>query len=121
MDLDSWLLFGTVGLMLANRALHLGEHWYRRKALFWTLQLLNFAGACLLVTLGIPGFTGVLRIVNLMLAGLLVLHTVQNNRHYLLAWQEAETPQDAEREARRAEVLARLRGAETTPDEPPDR
>ena len=118
MDLDSWLLFATVGLMLANRALHLGEQWYRRKALFWTIQLLNFTGACLLVTLGIPGFTGVLRIVNLMLAGLLVLHTVQNNRHYLLAWQEAETLPAEEREARRAEVLAHLRGAEEDPEKP---
>ena len=112
MDLDTWLLLGTVGLMLANRALHLGEHWYRRRAVFWAVQLSNFAVACLLVTFGIPGFTGVLRIVNLMLGGLLILHTVQNNRHYLNAWREhGQLPDDA-REAKRAQVLARLKGAD---------
>ncbi len=118
MDLDTWLLFGTVGLMIANRALHVGERWYRRKALFWTIQLANFAVACVLVTVGIPGFTGVLRIVNLMLAGLLILHTVQNNRHYLMAWRDAgSNTTDAKREALRAQVLERLTDGSTDADD----
>ncbi len=109
MDLDTWLLMGTVALMVANRAVHIGERWYERKAVFWGIQLSNFLVACALVTFGIPGFQGPLRIVNLLLAGLLILHTVQNNRRYLVAWRGVGAgPDDDEREARRAEVLERL-------------
>jgi len=50
--------------------------------------------------------------VNLLLAGLLVLHIVQNNRHYLLAWRRGEEPVDEEREARRAAVLEKLKAPE---------
>ncbi len=112
MTLDTWLLLGTILLMVANRGMHVLSDWHRRKAVFWSVQLANLVVACLLVTLGIPGFTGPLKIVNLLLAGLLVLHIVQNNRHYLLAWRRGEEPVDEEREARRAAVLEKLKAPE---------
>lgn len=108
MDWSTGLLLGTVTLMVANRALHVGARWHERRGLFWTVQLLNFSLACLLVTVGIPGFSGILRIVNLMLAGLLILHTVQNNRRYGEAWRELGPAVDDDLEARRAQVLARM-------------
>ncbi len=115
MDLSTWLLMGTIGLMVANRALHIGEHWYRRRVLFWTLQLTNFIVSCLLVTVGIAGFTGSLRIVNLMLAGLLILHTVQNNRHYLAARRGLGSASENSREDLRAQVLEKLKGDDFSP------
>jgi hypothetical protein len=112
MDLDTWLLFAVVGLMVANRAMHVGPRWHRRKFLFWFIQLTNFVGACLLATFGIPGFAGPLRIVNLMFSGLLVLHIVQNNRHYAEAWRGSKPKTEKEREALRDRVLERLSGSE---------
>ncbi len=96
------LLFGVVVLLALN---HLPFAGGRKPpaALFWGLQLLNLAAASLLVTWGLPEFQGRLRVVNLLLGGLLVLHIVQNNRRYraLLLERRREDDRIVEEVARR--------------------
>ncbi|MCB9758285.1 MAG: hypothetical protein H6739_00455 [Alphaproteobacteria bacterium] len=109
MDLSTGVLLGVAALMAFNRVIFLGERWHRRRARFWVVQLLNLGAACYMVVWGIPDFVGQLKVINLLLAGLLVLHIVLNNRKLVQAVREAPAVEDAEREARRAQVLSRLK------------
>lgn len=108
MDLSTATLFGVVLLLGFNRAAFLNERIFERPRLFWGVQLTNLAGACYMVLVGVPGFTGSMRVVNTMMGGLLVLHIVVNNRRYA-AWIRARAAQvDTADEERRAALAARL-------------
>lgn len=110
MDLSSGILLGAAALLAFNRLLHVGERWHRRTAVFWALQLGNLLGACFMVLYGIPDFQGgPLRVVNLFIAGLLVLHIVLNNRSLVAAYREERRSLSADQEARRQAVLDKLK------------
>ncbi|MCB9793687.1 MAG: hypothetical protein H6741_13275 [Alphaproteobacteria bacterium] len=113
MDLSTGILLGAATLLALNRFIHVGERWHRRTALFWTLQLGNLLGACFMVLRGIPDFhEGPLQMVNLFIAGLMVLHIVLNNRAYVAAWHEERKGLSAEQQARRDAMLEKLRAGE---------
>jgi uncharacterized RDD family membrane protein YckC len=109
-DLSVAALLSVFALLAINRAVHLGEGWYTRRRLFWTVQLLNLLGACLLVTIGVPEFQGALRPINLLFAGLLVWHILLNNRRLTAAYREATRAEAPEEDPRRAELLRRMKG-----------
>lgn len=104
MDLSTGTLFGVVLLLALNRAATLGGRVFARPRVFWAMQILNLAGACWMVLVGVPGFAGPLNIVNILLAGLLVLHILVNNRHYA-AWLREQAEHSADEDARRRAAL----------------
>lgn len=110
MDLSAATLLGVFALLAINRAVHLGEGWYTRRRLFWSVQVLNLLGACFLVSVGVPEFQGPLRVINLLLAGLLVWHILLNNRRLTAALREAARAEAPEEDPRRAELLRRMKG-----------
>jgi len=110
-DLSTGLLLAVVGLMGLNRLIFVAPNWERFRAPFWGVQLLNFGTACALVLWGIPEFQqGQLKVVNLMLAALMVMHIITNNRKLSRALRAMKRGVDEEREARSQEVLRRLKG-----------
>ena len=107
MDLDTVALLSFATLIVANRAVLIGEHWYRRKGLFWLVQLSNLAGATWFAGWGIEEFAEKgMNIVNWMLSGLLVMHILQNNNRFTKAWRA--NPRGEVSFERRQEVLDKL-------------
>ena len=110
MDLSTTLLLTVVGLMGLNRLIFVIPNWEGFRLPFWGVQLLNLGAACALVVWGIPEFReGQLQIVNLMLAALMVMHIITNNRKLSRVISAAKRGVDEEREARSAEIMKRLK------------
>lgn len=109
-DLSAVVLLSVFALLAINRAVHLGEDWYTRRRLFWSVQVLNLLGACFLVSVGVPEFQGPLRVINLLLAGLLVWHILLNNRRLTAALRELAHAEARDEDPRRAELLRRMKG-----------
>jgi hypothetical protein len=109
-DLSAVVLLSVFGLLAINRAVHLGEDWYTRRRFFWSVQALNLLGACFLVSVGVPEFQGPLRVINLLLAGLLVWHILLNNRRLTAALRERSRAAAQDEDPRRAELLRRMKG-----------
>ena len=77
-DTATWAFLALLAVIAANRiglpALgHRSAPW-----LYWPIQALNVAGAVFLVGWGMPGLSGALRIMDFFVAGVLVLHLLEN-------------------------------------------
>jgi hypothetical protein len=86
-NFDTTVLLSFATLIVLNRAILIGENWYRRNAVFWSVQVMNLCGATFFAGWGVRDFQATMPIVNWMLSGLLILHIIQNNRRYTKAWR----------------------------------
>jgi ABC-type branched-subunit amino acid transport system permease subunit len=110
LDLSSSILLAVVALMALNRLLFVWERWWEVRAPFWTLQLANLAAACALVAVGIPEMKARdLNVVNIVLAALLIVHILTNNRRLQETLREARGADSEQREELEAEILRRLK------------
>ena len=106
MNFDTTVLLCFATLIVMNRAILIGENWYRRNPVFWGVQVMNLCAATFFAGWGVREFQATMPIVNWMLSGLLILHIIQNNRKYTKAWREFRvTEPNLER---RQEVLDKL-------------
>ena len=108
MDLSTGLLLAIVTLLGLNRGLFAWGGWIHHRWVFWSLQIINFAVACALVTVGIPEFRERLPVINLLLGGLLVLHILTNNRRLQRTLADTRGDESDEKQALRDEILRRL-------------
>jgi hypothetical protein len=108
-DLSTSLLLAVVTLMGLNRLVFVIPNWERFRLPFWGVQFTNLGAACALVTWGIPEFReGQLQVVNLILAALMVMHIITNNRKLSRVLAASKRGVDEEREARSDEIMKRL-------------
>ncbi|HJN76715.1 MAG TPA: hypothetical protein QGF58_22490 [Myxococcota bacterium] len=115
MDASTWVIVGVAALLGINRLIWVGKR--HRRIRFFGIQLLNILGACYMILWGVPQFTGQLQVANWVLAAVIVFHAVQNNRRVQREAQEASDDDTDEDDARRAAVMARLKGEADEDDE----
>ncbi len=117
MTLTDALLFWVVGLVGVHQLVTRLPSWPGPAPLFWAVQLANLTTVGMLLTIGLPTFTGNLRIFNFVFAALLTFHTVSNNN----VWgaerrrrrKEATTVEDEQKAA----ILAALDAGEKKANE----
>ncbi len=101
------VLYGVVVLLALNHVLLRWPGFYRRRALFWSVQFLNLAAAVTIMVVGVPGLPGALSVFRWILGLLLLFKVVQHNNRLV---ERARAERDeAEAEARRQAVRAALR------------
>lgn len=110
------VLFGVVAALGVNHVLLRIPGLEGRTVPFAIAQALNLGAIVLLGTLGVPGFTGGMKVMNFVLAGLFVLHAIQNTNRWAAARAEARGAAD---EAKRARIAAALQRGEPPPPPPP--
>jgi hypothetical protein len=96
-------------LIVLNRAVFVGGFALRFRPAFYILQAGNIAGGSFFLAWGLPSFSGELKLVNYMLGGLLILHSVENNGRYAKLLRESQSVDDEEHLAKRNEVLEKLK------------
>lgn len=110
MDLGTWILLGSVGMLAINRLILQLPGWHQRRALFWSIQVVNLAAACFMIVHGVPELQGLARYANWVIALLFMFHIVQNNTRYTKARREHQAAgEDSERERVKA-ALAKGEG-----------
>lgn len=105
-----------VVILASNRFLVRIPDWENRPRVFWTVQFINFLGACFMAGWGIPALEWPASLANYILALLFVFHVVQNNSR----WTEARRP-DLMNESleERKERIIKARAANDAADEEP--
>lgn len=83
MDASTAQLLGAASVLAINRLAFLGPPWASWFPRFWFIQLLNLVATVYLILWGIPDFReGATHIVDLVLAALIVFHSVRNNQRF---------------------------------------
>ena len=110
MDPSTWQLLGAAGVLAINRVTFLGPPWASWYPRFWTVQVVNLAMTIYLIVWGIPDFRGgTTHVVNLVLAALIVFHSVRNNGRFARERLKHRQVLDDETKARQDAVRARLK------------
>ena len=113
MDVNTFYILCIVTLLGANRLLFIWDDWWRVRAPFWTVQILNLVAACVLVMWGVPELKARgLNIFNLVFAGLLVVHILTNNKRLQRTVREAREASDTDRADLEAEILSKMKGSD---------
>ncbi|MBN1336222.1 MAG: hypothetical protein JXB39_09700 [Deltaproteobacteria bacterium] len=78
-DAATWSFLILLVVIAANRLLlpalgHRAGAWF-----YWPIQALDALGAVFLLVWGMPGLSGALRILDFFVAGVLVLHILENH------------------------------------------
>jgi hypothetical protein len=101
------VLFGVVAALGVNHVVLRIPGLEGRLGPFAVAQGLNLGAIVLLGTLGVPGFTGGMKVMNFVLCGLFVLHAIQNTNRWAAARAEARSSAADEKRARIAAALQR--------------
>ena len=106
MDTGTTLILIVAALLGINHMLLRLPKWEYRMGVFWSVQLTNLTAVILLLTIGIPGFSGATKAVNWVLGLLFILHIVTNNGRLLAARKGLANSQAME--AKRDQIKAAL-------------
>lgn len=117
MDFDTAAILGLVGLLALNYVAFVGDEWHLKRGRFWGVQLANLIGICFFVLVGSPKFKAEMPVVNYVLAGMLVLRSLMNNRRLQNALKDEAAGDDDEHDAKRQAVLDKLKSPDTPTDE----
>lgn len=112
MTAGDWVLFGAVALVGANQLAGRMARNRKYRVPFWALQALNFAAALWLMLAGIPGLQGAVRVLNWVLALLVVFRFVQNNNALLDAARQRAREADQSQKELEEKFRAALRAGE---------
>ena len=112
MTLTDGLLFWVVGLVGAHQLVTRLPTWPGPAPLFWFMQLANLATVGMLLTIGLPTFTGNLRIFNFVFAALLTFHTVSNNNAWGTERRRRKKEAGQTEDEQKAAILAALDAGE---------
>ncbi len=116
--MTGWATFlGVIALLASNRLLLtlLGDG--SKRVFFWSVQLLNFLTACALIVWGLPGVPEGLGIINYFVAGVFLLHVVENNGARMKALEKRIAMAGEEADHRRVDLLEKVRAAKAADDD----
>lgn len=103
------MILATAAVFALNRAVWLGRPWARWFPRFWLAQAMNLTMTCLLILVGIPDFQGGAHVISLVLAGLVVFHSVRNNKRFAEERRRLTEEEDPELEERKQAIRALIR------------
>ena len=106
------MILATAAVFALNRAVWIGRPWARWFPRFWLAQAMNLTITCLLILVGIPDFQGQARVVSLVLAGLVVFHSVRNNKRYAEERRLLQQGEDPELQRRKQAIRSLIRDDE---------
>jgi hypothetical protein len=116
--MSGWASFlGVIALLAGNRLLLtlLGDG--TRRWAFWSIQLLNFLAACALIVWGLPGVPKGLGIINYFVAGVFLLHVVENNGERMKALEKRIAAAGDVADERRIDLLEKVRAAKAADED----
>ena len=114
MDIGTTLILVVTALLGINHMVFRLPGWENRTALFWCVQFTNLTAVILLLTLGIPGFSGATHAINWVLGLLFVLHIVTNNGRLVAAKTGATEAADSALNEKRDQIKAALHRGNNT-------
>ena len=108
MDTGTTLILVVAALLGVNHMLLRLPRWEHRMGIFWTVQFTNLTAVILLLTIGIPGFSGATHAINWVLGLLFILHIVTNNGRLVAARKGASSDQEDALNEKRDQIKAAL-------------
>jgi hypothetical protein len=108
MDIGTTLILVVAALLGINHMVFRLPGWENRTVLFWGVQFTNLTTVILLLTIGIPGFSGATHAINWVLGLLFVLHIVTNNGRLVAAKTGEFAAADSALNEKRDQIKAAL-------------
>jgi hypothetical protein len=115
-DFDTAAILGLVGLLGLNYVAFIGDDWHLKRGRFWGVQAANLIGICFFVLVGSPKFKAEMPVVNYVLAGMLVLRSLMNNRRLQNALKDEAVGGSDAQDAKRQAVLDKLKSSDSSTD-----
>lgn len=112
MEVGDAILFAVIAALAANSVLFLWPGWDRRRAIFYTVQVVNLLVAIFLMAVGVPSLDGSLEIFNWVIGGLFIVRIVSNNNRYADALRKRGKVEASRLDDKRAAIQAALRRGE---------